>query len=90
MKENQKKAKKNILEQVRKLAEDQMREKMDGMKKVTVASPTKEGLKEGLDKAEEMMSDKEKFLHSLRKKAKDEDRLTDEDIEKYKKRKNDY
>ncbi len=34
---------------------------MEGMKKVTVASPSKEGLEEGLEKAKEMMEMKEEM-----------------------------
>jgi hypothetical protein len=48
---------------LRKMAADMMREDMDGkmssLKKVTVASDSKEGLEKGLDKAKEIVEGKE-------------------------------
>lgn len=37
-------------------AQKLMKDKMNGLKKVTVASDSKEGLKEGLEKAEDLLS----------------------------------
>ena len=50
------KAKMSILKEMRKLAMDDMGEGLkSGLKKVTVAAPSEDGLKEGLDKAEDMI-----------------------------------
>ncbi len=60
MPEHEKDAKMSVLEHVRQMAQDMMKDKLDGgMKKVSVASSSKEGLKEGLDKAREMMGNNE-------------------------------
>ncbi len=50
-------AKLSVLKELRKMASDMMGDDLKGgmMKKVTVASPTKEGLQHGLEKAEDMM-----------------------------------
>lgn len=52
-------AKMNMLKDLRKMAGNMMGEdlkgKMDGMKKVTVAAPDEESLKAGLDKAKEVV-----------------------------------
>lgn len=54
-----KEAKLSVLKELRELASkmmgDDLKNGMDSMKKVTVASDSKEGLKRGLEKAEEMM-----------------------------------
>lgn len=52
-----KEAKLSVLKELRKMASDMMGDDVKGgmMKKVTVASPSTEGLKEGLSKAEDMM-----------------------------------
>lgn len=50
-----KNAKLSVLKELRKMASDMMGEDVKGMKKVTVASPSPEGLKMGLEKAEEMV-----------------------------------
>lgn len=58
MPEHEKDAKMSVLEHVRQMAHDMMKDKLDGgMKKVSVASPSKEGLKEGLEKARQMVGD---------------------------------
>lgn len=50
------KAKMEVIEELRKMAQDLMSEGMaDGFKKVSVAAPDKEGLLEGLDKAEDLV-----------------------------------
>lgn len=50
-------AKLSVLKELRKMASDMMGDDVKGgmMKKVTVAAPSSEGLKEGLHKAEDMM-----------------------------------
>lgn len=52
-------AKLNVLKHLRKMASDMMGDDVKGgmMKKVTVAAPTTEALKEGLDKAEEVVEE---------------------------------
>lgn len=53
-----KKAKMELVEELRSMAEDMMKQDltghMDGLKKVTVASDSKEGLEKGLEKAKEI------------------------------------
>jgi len=50
-----KQAKMGILENLRDMADSQMGEKLMNMKKVSVASDSKEGLASGLEKAKEMI-----------------------------------
>lgn len=52
-------AKLSVLKELRKMASDMMGEDLKGgmMKKVTVAAPSTEGLKEGLEKAEDLMGE---------------------------------
>lgn len=50
-------AKMSMLKELQKAMGDSMSEDVKGLKKVTVASPDKEGLKEGLEKAKEMIGD---------------------------------
>jgi|GEM_PF-5187692 hypothetical protein len=52
---NAQKAKLTALREANKMARDMMKEDLSGLKKVTIASDSKEGLKAGLEKAEEMM-----------------------------------
>jgi hypothetical protein len=54
------KAKLTALKEANKMASDMMKEDLSGLKKVTVASSSKSGLKEGLEKAEEMIEGEEK------------------------------
>jgi len=54
----EKKASSKVLGELRSHAQSMMNDKMKGLKKVTVASNTKEGLKEGLNKAEEILGTK--------------------------------
>jgi len=49
------KASSKVLDELRKHAQGMMNDKMKGLKKVTVASDSKEGLKEGLSKAEDIL-----------------------------------
>lgn len=52
------KAKMSILKELRKMAMDDMGEGLkSGLKKVTVAAPDEKGLKEGLEKAEDIVED---------------------------------
>ena len=52
-------AKLSVLKELRKMASDMMGDDVKGgmMKKVTVAAPDKEGLKAGLEKAEDIIGD---------------------------------
>lgn len=54
--ENEKKAKIDVVQHLRDMASEAMGDKMDGLKKVSVMSDSPEGLKEGLDKAREVVS----------------------------------
>ncbi len=49
-------AKMNVVHEMRKMASDEMSEPLKNMKKVSVASNSPEGLKEGLDKAKQVVS----------------------------------
>ena len=53
------KAKLTALKEANKMASDMMKDDLSGLKKVTVASSSKSGLKEGLEKAEEMIEGEE-------------------------------
>jgi len=53
------KAKMNVLEQLKKDMQDMMGDKVAGLKKVTVASPDKEGLELGLEKAKSFLGEGE-------------------------------
>jgi len=55
MSDMEKKSKLSVLKDLHKQASDAMKGDLQGMKKVTVAADSKSGLKEGLDKAEEML-----------------------------------
>jgi len=48
-------AKREVLEALQEMIKGEVGGKLGEMKKVTVASPTKEGLQEGLEKAEEVI-----------------------------------
>lgn len=51
----EKDAKMKVVHDLKSMADEIMSDKLSGMKKVTVASDSKEGLKEGLEKAEEIL-----------------------------------
>ena len=51
------KAKKSVLSEIEGILGEEMSSKLKGLKKVTIASPTKEGLEAGLEKAKETISD---------------------------------
>ena len=53
-----KEAKMGVLKDLSSQAGGLLKDKLKGLKKVTVASDSKEGLEEGLDKAEELISGK--------------------------------
>ena len=59
-------AKREMLKELKKAMMDDddvgMAEKLEGMKKVTVASDTKEGLEEGLDKAQEILKKRKAMM----------------------------
>ena len=52
--ENEVKAKSSVLKELSDTASDMMKERLGGLKKVTVAAPSKSGLKEGLDLASKL------------------------------------
>lgn len=52
-------AKASVLEELRSMASEHMGKKLDGLKKVSVASDSKEGLEHGLEKAREMVGSPE-------------------------------
>lgn len=57
-KDSKKMAKMEALKELRKMAMDSMSDDMGSMEKLTIAAKDKEGLKEGLEKAEEMLEKK--------------------------------
>lgn len=72
-----KEAKLAAVSEMKKMAEDAMSEKLGGLKKVTVASDSEEGLKEGLEKAEDVVEDK--LALSEEPDMEDDDDLEEED-----------
>jgi hypothetical protein len=69
------KAKEDVLNEIKELMSESIAGKLKGMKKVTVAADTVEGLKAGLEKAEDVIeakeesSGKEEMLDKLKKLA---------------------
>lgn len=57
--ENEKKAKMSAVKDLSSIAKEAMSDGMKGLKKVTVASNDEEGLKSGLEKAKELLGDKD-------------------------------
>lgn len=55
MGDTEKEAKMNVVKEMRDMAASQMGEKLKGLKKVTVASDSKDGLEKGLQKAEDLL-----------------------------------
>lgn len=53
----EKDAKMSVVEEMRKMAQEAMGDKLKGLKKVTVASNDPEGLEEGLDKAKDLIGE---------------------------------
>ncbi len=87
MEEKKMEVKKDLLKKLKKLMRDDMgeplKDKLEGMKKVTVASDSEEGLKEGLSMAEKIME-----KHSMMKDMDDyeeDSEDADEMMKKYKK-----
>lgn len=71
-------AKSDILKEIKDVLSEGMAEKLKGMKKVTIASDTDEGLKAGLEKAEEVLDSRDEM--------EDEDSMDEDDmLEKLKK-----
>jgi hypothetical protein len=70
MSETEVSAKKSVLGELKKLAQNAMGDKVKGLKKVTVAAPDAKSLKEGLETAEELVSPEESEEGSLEDMAK--------------------
>lgn len=75
MSDNEKTAKMSVLEELKKQASDAMGGKLKGLKKVSVMASDKEGLKEGLEKAEELV---EEAPESMAKSEDTEEEKTDD------------
>jgi hypothetical protein len=82
MNDMKKQAKLAVLKHIRQMASDVMKDDMKGkgFKKVTVASDSKEGLEEGLEKAKELVG-KPDLAAALEKESKDEDEAEDTEEE---------
>jgi len=86
-----KEAKLSVLKELRKMASDMIGGDLkEGMNKVTVASDSKEGLKKGLEKAEDLMEqapdmeeelEDEEMEYEDMEEESDEDEMSPEDIE---------
>jgi hypothetical protein len=57
MSDNECEAKKKVVKSLKDFASEEMSKGLGGLKKVTVASDSPEGLKKGLEKAEDIMED---------------------------------
>ena len=62
MGDTEREAKMSVLKHVGDMASDMMKGRLDGLKKVTVASDSASGLKEGLAKAKDMLAAKEEGM----------------------------
>ncbi len=62
MSPDQKKAKMKVSEELRSLADKMLGSELPGLKKVTVASNSEEGLKRGLEKAEDLLEQKKEAM----------------------------
>lgn len=71
--ENEVKAKSSVLKDLSDTASDMMKERLGGLKKVTVAAPSKSGLKEGLDLASKLTEKMPNGEKSGMEEAKDEE-----------------
>lgn len=58
MSPSEKEAKMSVLKDLKSVAEEAMGDDLKGMKKVTVAADSEEGLEEGMDKAKELLKAK--------------------------------
>jgi hypothetical protein len=75
-----KNAKMEVLKELRKMASDMMAEDLKGgMKKVTVAAKDEEGLKEGLEKAEDMLEERMGDFDMPDMEEEDDMEMSDED-----------
>lgn len=75
-------AKMSVLEEIKALCEDRMSGDLGDLKKVTVAAPDSEALKEGLDKAEKMVDKMPDMMGSgedAEEDADEESELSDEE-----------
>ncbi len=59
MSDPEREAKMNVVKDMRQMASSAMADGLKGLKKVSVAADSKEGLQEGLDKAKQILSSKE-------------------------------
>lgn len=71
MSESEKKAKLAALKEAHGMASDMMKKDLDGVKKVSVMAPSKEGLKKGLDMAEKIVGEQEDEDSELGEKMED-------------------
>lgn len=71
--ENEVRAKSSVLKDLSDTASDMMKERLGGLKKVTVAAPSKSGLKEGLDLASKLTEKMPNGEKSGMEEAKDEE-----------------
>ena len=72
MSDSEKKAKLTALKEAHGMASDMLKGNLKGLKKVTVASDSKEGLKKGLEKAEDMLGEHESEDEEVSEKHEDE------------------
>lgn len=72
MSENEKKAKLAALKGAHGMASDMIKGNLKGLKKVTIASDSEEGLKKGLDKAEEFLGEQESEDEEMSESEQDE------------------
>lgn len=69
MSELEKKAKLAALKGAHKMASDEMKGGLAGLKKISVSSDSKKGLEEGLEKAEELVSGKNHIVEDAEEEA---------------------
>ena len=75
--ENQVKAKSSVLKDLSDTANDMLKERLGGLKKVTVAAPSKSGLTEGLKMAEKLTEKMPEKLGMDEAKEKEEEMVAD-------------
>lgn len=93
--ENSKKAKEEMLDEIDEIMNEKGQKELKGLKKVTVAAPTEEGLKEGLDKAKDIIGNVKEIQEEISTDSMEEENIEEEnmeeecdiDIDKNKKRK---
>lgn len=74
----EKEAKMSVVKAMREAASEEMTDKLGKLKKVTVASDSKEGLQAGLDKAKEMM---EKMPEGMEQSSEESEEASEEEQE---------